>query len=384
MSVVNKNMDIKAVSKYLSATTSLTKAERTRIYQMLGLITTTNGQTVANLGVTASLKTMTVAIGKMALAWASSPLGMATIAAVGIFAIIKLVDLFTVSLEESREKLAQLKEEYSNNENELKAMNDELKTTSDRIDELDAKDSLTFTEAEELENLKEQNAELAQTIALLEKEQQLKQEELRKTFIDTMEKDVDKAGEYVQSSPYTSSMYTPQYEVTASNVNSYITERDYINSMLKRREEIIEALSRELSTKEREQLEEYLSFIDKFLIDKGQEYANAADGIEYISSPKTEDEKATNEWLNFIKDFNDKISIAMNADEAKETALGRLVYGEFSEATSSLKALGAQGLVTAEHLSSPAYDKINYRLAAKPQPFSRGEGGFKDDRNGRL
>lgn len=293
-----------------------------------------------------------------AAAWAKSPLGMATIAAVGIFAIIKLVDLFTVSLEESREKLAQLKEEYSNNENELKAMNDELKTTSDRIDELEEKDSLTFTEAEELENLKEQNAELAQTIALLEKEQQLKQKELRKTFIETMEKDVDKAGEYVQSSPYTSSMYTPQYEVTASNVNSYITERDYINSMLKRREEIIEALSGELSTKEREQLEEYLSFIDKFLIDKGQEYANAADGIEYISSPKTEDEKATNEWLNFIKDFNDKISIAMNADEAKETALGRLVYGEFSEATSSLKALGAQGLVTAEHLSSPAYDSF--------------------------
>ena len=119
-----------------------------------------------------------------------SPLGMATIAAVSIFAIVKLVDKFTTSLEESREALANLKEEYSNNENELKTLNDELQTTIDRINELQGKDSLTFTEAEELENLQRQNAELQQKIALLETIQKQKKKEINEKFVQTMDKDL--------------------------------------------------------------------------------------------------------------------------------------------------------------------------------------------------
>lgn len=122
MSVLNKGMDIKTLSKYLIETTNLTKAERTRIYQMLGLITTTNGQTVANLGCTASLKTMTKAIGKMTVAWMSSPLGMATIAAAAIFVLYKVIKNYSEAAREaaeandemaqkSRDKVAELQEE---------------------------------------------------------------------------------------------------------------------------------------------------------------------------------------------------------------------------------------------------------------------------------
>lgn len=332
------------------------RQDRKQILQKLGLTTATAAQTAATKGLTLSMGQLTKILWAQVTAWAATPFGMATIAAAGIFGIVKLVDLFTVSLDESREKLAELKEEYNENESELSTLNGELQTTVDRINELEGKDSLTFTEAEELQNLKEQNAELERTIALLEKAQEIKQKELRKSFIETMEKDVDKMGEYAQFGSYTSAAYVPQYGTSRGQKGTYITERDYINSMLKRREEIINSLAGELTDKEREKLEGYLDYIDEFLIDKSTEYSKAAEGIEYVSSPTTDDEKAANEWLDFINDFQDKIAIAMNVDGAKENAVNRLIFGEFSEATKELQELGEQGAVTAEHLADPKYD----------------------------
>lgn len=336
-------------SKKAFAQSGLTKA----VYEY---ITSIGVSSAAEMTFAQKLKLSAIALKEQAAAWAATPMGIATIAAAGIFGIVKLVDLFTVSLDESREKLAELKEEYNENESELSTLNGELQTTVDRINELEGKDSLTFTEAEELQNLKEQNAELERTIALLEKAQEIKQKELRKSFIETMEKDVDKMGEYAQFGSYTSAAYVPQYGTSRGQKGTYITERDYINSMLKRREEIINSLAGELTDKEREKLEGYLDYIDEFLIDKSTEYSKAAEGIEYVSSPTTDDEKAANEWLDFINDFQDKIAIAMNVDGAKENAVNRLIFGEFSEATKELQELGEQGAVTAEHLADPKYD----------------------------
>lgn len=59
-------------------------------------------------------------------------------------------------------------------QSELQSLNDELQTTQDRIDELNAKDHLTLTEQDELDRLVETNAQLERQIWLqeqLEKEQ---------------------------------------------------------------------------------------------------------------------------------------------------------------------------------------------------------------------
>lgn len=122
-------------------------------------------------------------------------------ALLAVLAIVKIVDAVTVSLKESRENLASLKQEFADNENELQSLNDELKTTSDRIDELQAKDSLTFTEKEELNNLQQQNAELQRQIDLLELEQKIKNKEKNKSFAETMQKETDHVsiGEYLQT-----------------------------------------------------------------------------------------------------------------------------------------------------------------------------------------
>jgi DNA repair exonuclease SbcCD ATPase subunit len=51
----------------------------------------------------------------------------------------------------------------------LESLNSELKTTKDRIDELNSQDSLTIVEQEELEKLKQQEASLERQIKLQEK-----------------------------------------------------------------------------------------------------------------------------------------------------------------------------------------------------------------------
>ena len=68
------------------------------------------------------------------------------------------------------------------------SLNSELDTTRQRIDELQAKGTLTFTEKEELENLQNQNAELDRQKSLLESIQALKKDEVNKAFVQTMEK----------------------------------------------------------------------------------------------------------------------------------------------------------------------------------------------------
>lgn len=302
------------------------------------------------------VKLSTMALWDQTKAWAATPLGMATIAATGIFLLVKGVDLFTVSLEESREALANLKEEYNNNQSELENLNSELQTTIDRIEELEGQHSITLTEAEELENLRKQNVELERKIALLNTIQQQNAKERNEAFVETMDKDLGKRGEYTQFGKLTSARYIPQYGTSRGAGGIRITERDYVESALMKRGEIVDALSGELSDSERKKLEASLEEINAYLTEKSVELLDAAEGISYIESPTTDDERKVNEWLDFINDFHDKLMISSDSDGAKSNAVNRLIYGEFSDATKALRELGAQGAVTAESFKTSEFD----------------------------
>ena len=329
--------------------------------KMYEYVTSLGVTSAAELTFTQKLRLSTMALWEQAAAWAASPLGMATIAAASIFLIVKAVDWLTVSLEESREKLAELKEEYNDNEGELTTLNDELQTTIDRINELQGKDSLTFTEAEELENLQRQNSELKTQIALLETIQKQKNREKNKTFVETMDKDLGNKKEFATNYKYASSNYTPQFgtgSVSAGGLTTRtMSEMDLLNSALVRYNELYNEWNN-ASDKDKEKIKKDLDDVQKYLTDKAAELASAAEGISYISNPTTDDEKAVNNWLDFINDFNDKLMITMGQSGAKENALNRLIFGSFSNATSELKELGKQGQVTAEHLKDPKYDEF--------------------------
>lgn len=61
---------------------------------------------------------------------------------------------------------------------EIESINKELETTKDRIDELNGKENLSFTEQEELERLKEQNAELDRELKYKQALQDIEKEKL--------------------------------------------------------------------------------------------------------------------------------------------------------------------------------------------------------------
>lgn len=88
---------------------------------------------------------------------------------VGIYAVVKVIQALYVSADEAREKIQKATEAYEEQTSALESLNSELKTTKDRIDELNSQDSLTIVEQEELEKLQQQEASLERQIKLQKK-----------------------------------------------------------------------------------------------------------------------------------------------------------------------------------------------------------------------
>lgn len=297
-----------------------------------------------------------------AAAWFASPLGMATIAAAGIFAIAKAVKYFSEELERSREKLSELSEEYTSNESELKSLNDELETTKNRIEELQSlKDSgaISITEQEELDNLNSQNTALARKIELLKIEQELKKADINRQFVKTGNLELNNIKEYKVTGSLTSGNYDPENVSTKKygkgrSVRTF-NEQEYVRSVLMRREEIIEQLSTDLTDKEEEKLQKTLVDIDTFLAEEINKLQTDLDTVSFMKGATTEDQKAANEMILVYEDMLDRIAISTGKESSRTNAFNRLIDTEFDDATKKLKELGKEGAVTAEMLKDPAY-----------------------------
>lgn len=75
-------------------------------------------------------------------------------------------------VEKANEKIEESRSSYEDIKSSIESMNDELKTTQDKIDDLQSKETLSFTDKAELDNLKAQNDELKRSISLKEKKKQ--------------------------------------------------------------------------------------------------------------------------------------------------------------------------------------------------------------------
>ncbi|MBD5136045.1 MAG: hypothetical protein HDT39_08820 [Lachnospiraceae bacterium] len=121
--------------------------------------------TVSTFGLKNAIRGLGVSI--KSLAAAHPVLTGITIAMTAIFAAVKIYDAVTVSEKEmaeahekSKEALEKSKETYNDTISELQSLQDEFKKTSDRLNELNSKDSLSLVEQNELEQLKKTNSEL--------------------------------------------------------------------------------------------------------------------------------------------------------------------------------------------------------------------------------
>ena len=323
---------------------------------------TTKGFTSSLEGMTIGAKAGQVALKGLAIAGNMIAMWAITEA---IQLVVKAVDEAIVTTEEYREKLSELKTEASTMESDLSSMNDEFVTTGERIKELEGKGKLTFTEKEEYENLVQQNNELERSIELLKQEQQIKNQEKNKAFVDTMKSDVKDNTEYTSydggdifqgnSIVYSFSgyVYDPQ------------TEQAYIEQQFEKRKQLLDEKTVAETTEEKERIQGEIDEINAYLVEKSQQWQSDADGIQYIPNPSTDDEKAVNEWLDFIEDFRDRMAItSADADDtAKTNAFNRIVDNwQFDDTVQGLQDLGEQGKVTADMLDDSKYDDFINKL----------------------
>ncbi len=108
-------------------------------------------------------------IGNMALMYGAAKL---------IGAFIGFIDGLHTTLKEQQEITQNLQGELSEIQSDISGVNSELETTAKRIDELNSKDTLSFVEKEELENLTAQNEELERRNKLLAEQETSKQQEI--------------------------------------------------------------------------------------------------------------------------------------------------------------------------------------------------------------
>lgn len=106
----------------------------------------------------------------------------------GIQLLINAFDNLVLTVDEAEEARSKAVSDLSEAQSNLESINSELETTQQRIDELNEKDKLTFTEQGELEDLKEKNKLLQLQADAAERIQKSKQQDLLNTDSDNFNK----------------------------------------------------------------------------------------------------------------------------------------------------------------------------------------------------
>ena len=231
----------------------------------------------------------------------------------------------------AEEKLSKLKDSYSNNESEIESVNEKLEETGVRIRELNGLDSLSFSEAEELKRLQQQNAELEKRYNILVATEKELAKERNNAFLDTMRKDLN-AGDEIRDN-------------TAADGQAVlgITEETYIKQQFQKYKDNV-----------KNGLNDANEDIVDYFVKKNKEFQERAEGMSYIPDPSTEDERRVNQWLDYINDFNN-ITALMTGSDPQEVLRWVALDNRFYDTTEALRELGEQGKVTAEDLKADEY-----------------------------
>lgn len=316
---------------------------------------------IAEMTFSEKLKLSTIALKEQAAAFLASPLGKAMVVTAIIGGIVAAINYFNKAAERSREKLVELKEAYQELESELETTKSELETIADRIDELNGKEKLSFTEKEELGNLQAQNRELQKRINLLQLEQSIEQEKINSQFLDTFRKDMERTDETIGYT--TPDMFALMQGMTSDAIHG--TEKQLLDTVFYNYQNNLAELDtlRQQYTKDLEKGFENKSLksqIDllvesneqdlEYLQTKITQLLSDAEGVNRIANPETDEDFAINSALDYIDDISDRLNILIGGEGAKAGALSRLIAGEFADVTKQLQELGEQGAVTSDDI----------------------------------
>jgi len=119
----------------------------------------------ANVGFLTSVEAITVALVENALAWAMTPMGMATIAVVGITAIAVAINYANESLDRNVEKLEEVAQASNEADSEVASLTTSLESIQKQISDIN-NDKLSITDEKQLGLLEEQEASLKRQLAI--------------------------------------------------------------------------------------------------------------------------------------------------------------------------------------------------------------------------
>lgn len=347
--------DLNTVSKIKAALAQqgLNDAQISGVLSAMGL-------TTANVGLGTSFKLLAANIWKSIKAIlvyiATNPW---TWVAIGATAAIIVIAKLTKTHQEYVKELKETSDEISDVKSNLSSLEDELKSVSDRIDELNSKDKLSFTEKEELKNLKAQNAELERSIRIEEQKEKRLQKKAAKNLNDAVKTDYsingkstvykDSDGNYVSQTvavDQSANNYAPGNEKlndgyskeTVSSIQAKIIEYERTQKELEEAKDELEKLGDEAEDKEVKNAQAKVDKLQRSAdsaydaisntMDKFNEDYLSQDGVEwqYGNPDELEDwQKQMNANLKIIYDAQDKLAIgADNTGKAIKSAFSRV------------------------------------------------------------
>lgn len=316
------------------------------------------GLTTANVGLGTSFKLLAANIWKSIKAMAAFVIANPWILVVaGITAAIAALVIFTKTHKDYVKTLKDTTDKISEVRNKIQSLNDELKTTQDRINELELKDKLSFTEKEELKNLKAQNAELERSIRLEEEKEKRLQKKAAKNLNDAVKSDADLGGVSVVYKNKNGEYSTKEDSVYLANNNSIgpvqkdgystelvsgiqakIIEYQAAQKELEKAKEELDNLGDDATDEEIQNAEKEVEKLQKTVdakykiisdtMDKIDEDYLSQEGVEwqYGNPDELEDwQKQMNANLKIIYDAQDRLAIgADNTGKAIESAFIRV------------------------------------------------------------
>lgn len=371
--------DLNTVSKIKAALAQqgLNDAQISGVLSAMGL-------TTANVGLGTSFKLLAANIWKSIKAIlvyiATNPW---TWVAIGATAAIIVIAKLTKTHQEYVKELKETSDEISDVKSNLSSLEDELKSVSDRIDELNSKDKLSFTEKEELKNLKAQNAELERSIRIEEQKEKRLQKKAAKNLNDAVKTDYsingkstvykDSDGNYVSQTvavDQSANNYAPGNEKlndgyskeTVSSIQAKIIEYERTQKELEEAKDELEKLGDEAEDKEVKNAQAKVDRLQRSAdsaydaisntMDKFNEDYLSQDGVEwqYGNPDELEDwQKQMNANLKIIYDAQDKLAIgADNTGKAIKSAFSRVTLQ--TEFRDELKEIQDTAGITGEKL----------------------------------
>ena len=197
--------------------------------------------TTATVGFGTAIKGLGASLKSLA---AAHPVLLAITAAIGaIYATVKIVDACTTSFDELKDKISNLKQDVSDSESTLKDYKTQLDEINQKITEINNQDSLSFTDEQELENLKNQKTELENMYNIEKARHDLKQKELENTANEYFNKKFDsdyatesytqkqmKNGQFVDVS-YTRPKEVTKLEEMEAAYNTMVAKQKELNNL---------------------------------------------------------------------------------------------------------------------------------------------------------